>query len=66
MKTDGTKATILHFARYIGRTDVRTPTLIARRRGWLDSRGEVTQDGKALADALGEQTATRTVFRGNF
>ncbi len=56
---------ILTFARHIGRAE-QPPEAIARRRNWLCAEGNVTEDGLALVDALRDQSATRTVFRGNF
>ncbi|MEJ6389667.1 hypothetical protein [Gymnodinialimonas ulvae] len=59
-------AQIIAFAAHIGRRDTRSPEAIAQRRNWLDASGNPTQDGQHLLEALGDQDATRTVFRGNF
>ena len=60
-----TKATILSFAAHIGGAGA-PPEDVARRRNWLDEAGRTTADGLALLDALGDQSKTRTAFRGNF
>jgi hypothetical protein len=65
MQTDP-KETILAFARHVGRADGTPPEDIARRRNWLGPGGDVTEEGRALLAALGDQDGTRTVFRGNF
>jgi hypothetical protein len=57
---------ILAFAAHVGRSDRELPEATARRRNWLSPEGDVTEDGLALVTALEEQSATRTVFRGNF
>lgn len=57
---------ILAFAGHIDREAAQTPEIVACRRNWLSPEGAVTPDGEALALALRDQFATRTVFRGNF
>ena len=66
MTDDTATASILAFAAHIGRRDLRSPEAIARRRNWLTEAGEPTPEGRTLVEALTEQGATRTVFRGNF
>lgn len=60
------KARIVAFAAHVGRGDGRAPEAIAKRRNWLDASGNPTSEGHDLLTALGDQAATRTVFRGNF
>ncbi|WGH78045.1 hypothetical protein [Jannaschia ovalis] len=54
---------ILAFAANVGGA-TNAPEAKARRRGWLDDKGEPTADGRKLIDSLGDQDGTRTVFRG--
>lgn len=66
MTDQAAAAQIVAFAAHIGRSDLRQPEVIARRRNWLDAAGNPTADGLDLLTALSDQDATRTVFRGNF
>ncbi len=60
------KALILSFAAHVGRGHTTGAETVARQRNWLSDAGDVTEDGNDLVRALNDQTATRTVFRGNF
>ncbi|MBF9061088.1 hypothetical protein HKCCSP123_18050 [Rhodobacterales bacterium HKCCSP123] len=66
MPSSEARTRILAFAAHVGRADPESPEVTARRRNWLSPEGEVTEEGLALVMALEEQSATRTVFRGNF
>ena len=60
------RALILTFAAHVGRGEATGAETVARRRNWLSPAGDVTEEGAELLRALDEQSATRTVFRGNF
>lgn len=67
MTTEDVKAAerrILSFAHFLspGRTEADAVSAAVERR-WLDHGGAPTQDGFALARALGDQRRTRTAFR---
>lgn len=64
MPQDEIRSKILSFAAHIGNNSTPAETT-AQRRNWIRSDGSVTEDGTALVDALDDQSATRTVFRGN-
>ncbi len=55
-------ARILSFAQQVGNTDTPAEET-ARRRGWIDAEGNVTDDGRDVLKSLGEQGGTRSVFR---
>jgi hypothetical protein len=57
---------ILAFAAHVGRSWHTDPMTVARRRNWIDEDQRPTDEGRALVTALADQSATRTVFRGNF
>ena len=44
-------------------TSASSPLQMARERGWIDGRGNLTPEGLALSEALSEQSGTRSVFR---
>jgi len=64
MTHDDARTKILSFAAHIGRRHTAAEAT-ALRRNWLSPSGDVTPDGTALIEALDDQSATRTVFRGN-
>jgi hypothetical protein len=66
MQTRTARTRILAFAGHVGRGHPENAEAIARRRNWIDAQGGVTDEGQELLEALGDQTETRTVFRGNF
>ncbi|QFU07774.1 hypothetical protein PARPLA_02061 [Rhodobacteraceae bacterium THAF1] len=58
-----TRARILAVAGQMG--NPATPAeQTATSRGWLDADGTPTDDGRDMLEAMGEQTGTRSVFRG--
>jgi ABC-type sugar transport system ATPase subunit len=66
MQTRTDRTRILAFAGHVGHGQPENAEAIARRRNWIDAQGAVTHEGEELLQALGEQSRTRTVFRGNF
>lgn len=56
------KSQILAFANHLGNPQ-KDPERKAIDRGWLDTHGRPTGDGKALISALHEQRETRSTFR---
>lgn len=55
---------IVGFAgRIIGAGEDEKALAYAVDHGWLTKRGEVTADGRRLADALLDQSGARSVFR---
>ncbi|MEE4117812.1 MAG: hypothetical protein V2I65_02230 [Paracoccaceae bacterium] len=54
---------ILAFARHCGSEEDEAEAF-ARHRGWIDADGTPRQEGRDLIEALDEQEATRSVFRG--
>ncbi|MEM6438745.1 MAG: hypothetical protein AAF763_03475 [Pseudomonadota bacterium] len=60
MDDDTVKRRILTVAHHLVGSD---PESSARERAWLCDDGRVTEDGRDLARALGEQGETRSVLR---
>lgn len=63
MAEESLKDRIVAFATHVGSSETSAEES-ARKRGWLDDKGEPTESGRELIDALGDQGNTRTVFRG--
>lgn len=52
------------FAQGFTSTDDGTKPLdYAMAQGWVDAKGDLTREGSELAQALSDQTRTRSVFR---
>lgn len=56
---------LINFARHVGAPDT-DPRQTAINRGWLTESDEITEAGRDCLESLGDQSGTRTVFRGEF
>ena len=60
MAADNIKRRILSVAHHLVGSD---PESAARDRSWIRDDGQVTEDGRDLARAMGEQGETRSMLR---
>lgn len=60
MDDDSIKRRILSVAHHLVGSD---PESSARERAWICDDGQVTEDGRDLARAMGEQGETRSMLR---
>ena len=64
MNEDSVRQLILAFENYLSQTGSGSEAVrFAQSRGWLDSDGRATEEGRHLCEALASQLETRSTFR---